>query len=278
MKSLKNIRGILLVVALATLSTKSVAQRIITAGSSSTEIVCRLGLCDNIVATDRTSLYPPQMQSLPSIGYRSSITAEGIISLDPEILILEKGYVSDVILEQVKNAGQKVLVVENNSNLEDTKLRITQIAQALDKVKEGKDLIAEMEKDLAELKSKVDATSERPTVLCVYARGAGNMSVAGTGTGFMLIELAGTKNAVPEIDGYKPLNAEALINANPDYLLFFESGLGGLGGIDGVLKIPGVAQTTAGKKRQIISIDGVKLTNWGPRLVEAANEIFEKTH
>ena len=278
MKTLKNIRGVLFILALTTLSIESVAQRIITAGSSSTEIVCRLGLCDSIVATDRTSLYPPQMQSLPSIGYRSSITAEGIISLNPEILILQKGYVSDVILEQVKNAGQKVLVVENNSNLEDTKLRITQIAQALDKVKEGKDLIAEMEKDLAQLKRKVEATSERPTVLCVYARGAGNMSVAGTGTGFMLIELAGTKNAVPEIEGYKPLNAEALINANPDYLLFFESGLAGLGGIDGVIKIPGVAQTTAGKKRQIISIDGVKLTNWGPRLVEAANEIFEKTH
>jgi len=94
----------------------------------------------------------------------------------------------------------------------------------------------------------------------------------------MIIEMAGTQNAVPEISGYKPLNAEALINANPDYLLFMASGLESLGGINGVLKIPGVAQTTAGKKMQIIAIDGVKLTNWGPRLAEAALEIFEKTH
>ena len=254
------------------------AQRIITAGSSSTEIVCQLGLCDQIIATDRTSLYPPQMQSLPSIGYRSSITAEGIISLNPDIMILEKGYVKDVILEQLKNAGKQTLVVENKSNLEDTKSRIRQIAKTLDKQAEGEKLINTIDQQLSDLQKKINADSSKPKVLCVYARGAGNMSVAGKNTGFMLIELAGVQNAVPNIEGYKPLNAEALINANPDYLLFFESGLQSLGGVDQVLKLPGVLQTTAGKKKQIIAIDGVKLTNWGPRLAEAANEVFDKTH
>ncbi|WPZ12388.1 heme/hemin ABC transporter substrate-binding protein [Roseivirga spongicola] len=267
-----------LTILMLSLACTAQAQRIITAGSSSTEIVCELGLCDKIVATDRTSLYPPQMQSLPSIGYRTSITAEGIISLEPDVMILEKDYVNDVVLNQLKNAGQKVLVVENNSNLEDTKLRIRQIAAALNKKPEGEALIQRMETELTSLAKKVAQANNTPTVLCVYARGAGNLQVAGNDTGFMIIEMAGTQNAVLEISGYKPLNAEALINANPDYLLFMASGLESLGGINGVLKIPGVAQTTAGKKMQIIAIDGVKLTNWGPRLAEAALEIFEKTH
>ena len=275
---MKNIVSLVIPILSLVLSFEVTAQRIITAGSSSTEIVCELGLCDNIVATDRTSVYPAKMQSLPSIGYRSSITAEGIISLKPDILIMEKGYVKDVILDQVKNAGQKVLVVENNHNVEDTKMRIRRIAETLERKKEGEILIQKLETKLNALGKRIAETDKRPTVLCVYARGAGNMQVAGNNTGFMIIELAGTRNAVPEIDGYKPLNAEALINANPDYILFFESGLNSLGGINGVLKIPGVAQTTAGKKKQIISMDGVKLTNWGPRLAEAAQEIFELTH
>ena len=254
------------------------AQRIVTAGSSSTEIVCRLGMCDSIVATDRTSLYPPQMQSLPSIGYRSSISAEGLISLNPDIIILEKGYVKEVIVEQLKNAGKRLVVVENESNLENTMERIRTIAEALNKKEEGEALVAEMQAKLEALAKKVEASTERPKVLCVYARGAGNLQVAGRNTGFMVIELAGTKNAVPEIDGYKPLNAESLINANPDYIIFFESGLRSLGGIEGALKVPGLAQTTAGKKRQILAIDGVKLTNWGPRLPDVALEIFEMTH
>lgn len=259
-------------------STKLSAQRIITAGSSSTEIVCALGLCDKIVATDKTSVYPAEMQNLPSIGYRSSITAEGIISYAPDILILEKGYVKDVILEQVKNAGKTLVITENKHTLENTKHRIRTIARSLDKVQEGEALIKKIEMDYDALEKRVAKVSTRPKVLCVYARGGGTMHVAGDHTGFMLVKVAGMENAVQGVEGYKPLSTEALISANPDYILFFNSGLESLWGLDGVLQLPGVAQTIAGKKEQIISMDGVKLTNWGPRFVEAANELFEMTH
>lgn len=254
------------------------AQRIITAGSSNTEIVCALGLCDNIVATDRTSLYPVKMQSLPSIGYRTTISAEGILSLNPDVVILEKDYVKESVIEQLKGAGQKVLILETTYNLDNTKDRIQQVATTLKREKEGEALVTSLMTDLKTLQDRVAATPDQPKVLCVYNRGAGNMQVAGKNTGFTVISLAGTKNAVPEIDGFKPLNAESLIAANPDYILFFESGIQSLGGIEGALKIPGVAQTTAGKKRQILAIDGVKLTNWGPRVIEVANQIFELTH
>ena len=254
------------------------AQRIVTAGSSSTEIVCRLGLCDNIIATDRTSLYPLKMQSLPSIGYRSGISAEGVISLNPDVIILEKGYVKQVVVEQLQETGKKLVIVENNSNLKNTWQRIRTIAGALNKKQEGEALIAAMQTKLEALVKRVEASEERPRVLCVYARGAGSLQVAGSKTGFMSIELAGIQNAVPEIEGYKPLNTEALIKANPDYLLFFKSGLKSLGGIEGALKIPGLTQTTAGRQKQILAVDGVKLTNWGPRLPDVVLELFEMTH
>ena len=254
------------------------AQRIVTAGSSSTEIVCKLGLCDSIVATDRTSVYPPLMQSLPSIGYRSGITAEGVLSMEADLMILEKGYVKDVVIEQLEGAGQNVLVVENKHSLESTLECIGKIATALNKKEGGEKLISELSTQMEALAKKVATNPKRPKVLCVYARGAGNLNVAGKNTGFMIIEKAGTVNAVPDIEGYKPLNAESLMVANPDYILFFKSGLQSLGGIDGVLKVPGVLETTAGKKRQILALDGVKLTNWGPRLAEVATEIFTLTH
>jgi len=81
--------------------------------------------------------------------------------------------------------------------------------------------------------------------------------------------------AVTGIEGYKPLNTEALIASNPDYLLMFESGVKSLGGVEGVLKVPGVDQTTAGKKKQVIAMDGIKLSNFGPRLGEAVKELAE---
>jgi iron complex transport system substrate-binding protein len=253
-------------------------QRIITAGSSSSEIVCALGYCEKIVATDRTSLYPKKLQALPSIGYRNSINAEGIISQTPDLVIFEKGYVKDDVVSQLTSTGIKVTVVDLEQNFESTKARIRTIAELLAKKQEGEALIKKIEADLTQVKKKVEANAARPKVLCVYARGAGAMQVAGANTSFALLSLAGAVNAVPDIEEYKPLNAESLIQANPDYILFFTSGLESIGGIEGALKITSVDQTTAGKKKQIIHMDGILLTNWGPRVAQAAEELFYLTH
>jgi len=256
----------------------SAQDRIVTAGSSTSEIVCALGKCDNIIATDRTSLYPEKLQNLPSIGYRNGISAEGIIAQRPDLVIFEDNYVREDLIKQLQATNINVVVVANESNLESTRNRIRTIAEALNAKKAGEALIGEISSDLSELAAKVEETQFEPTVLCVYNRGRGNMMVAGTDTPFSIIELAGAKNAVPEISGFKPLNAESLILANPDYILFFESGLESIGGIEAALKITGVEKTTAGKKRQIIALDGVLLTNWGPRIAEAAEQLFQKLH
>ncbi|MEL6535374.1 MAG: ABC transporter substrate-binding protein [Bacteroidota bacterium] len=269
----------LLTLLLALLAFQIQAQtRIVTAGSSSTEIVCELGFCDNIVATDRTSLFPERLQALPSIGYRTGIGAEGIISQNPDLIILESGYVKEEVIAQLTATSLNVLVVGQERTFEGTQGRIRSIAKALDKEQEGEKLIRWLSSELETLAAEIAESTERPTVLCVMARGQGNVQVAGGRSAFTIVELAGTTNALPDMEGYRPINAESLIQANPDYILFFESGLESLGGVDGVLTLPGVALTTAGKKRQIIAIDGVKLTNWGPRLPEAARELFEKTH
>ncbi|HAP62148.1 MAG TPA: ABC transporter substrate-binding protein [Cytophagales bacterium] len=252
--------------------------RIVTAGSSSSEIVCELGLCENIVATDRTSLFPAKLQTVPSIGYRTGIGAEGIISQNPDLIILESGYVKEEVIAQLSATSIHVLVVDEERTFDGTKTRIRQIATALAKEEEGEALIRRLSAELETLAAEIAETTDRPTVLCVMARGQGNVQVAGGRSAFTLVDIAGATNALPDMEGYRPINAESLIQANPDYILFFESGLQSIGGVDGALALPGVAQTTAGKERQILAIDGVKLTNWGPRLPEAARELFEKTH
>ena len=114
-------------------------------------------------------------------------------------------------------------------------------------------------------------------VLFIYARGAGTLMVAGKNTPVeKMIELAGGTNAATGFDNFKPLTAEALIAANPDVLLLFNSGLESLGGVDGLLKIPGVAQTNAGRNRTVIEMDGQLLTGFSPRLGLAVQELSRK--
>jgi iron complex transport system substrate-binding protein len=252
--------------------------RIITAGSAITETVCALGDCEKIVASDRTSLHPASIQKLPSIGYRTGINAEGILSLKPTMVIAEKEYLDAGVLDQLKSSGVKLVIVEARYGFEDTKAAINQIGQTLGKMEEAKKLIARNETELKEAETMLSKVKSKPKVICVYNRGTSTMSIAGQKTFAEILRYVGASNAYPEVTGYKPLNTEALIAANPDYLVMISSGLESIGGVDGVLKIPGVAQTNAGKLKQIVAVESLKLTNFGPRFGEAVKELVLLLH
>jgi iron complex transport system substrate-binding protein len=252
--------------------------RIITAGSALTETVCALGDGDKIIASDRTSLYPAEIQKLPSIGYRSGISAEGILGLKPTLIIAEKDYVDDAVLQQLAGSGVKLVVVDRKFTFDDTRRFIQQIATALNREAEGKKLIAKIEGELAEAKATLKHAKTTPTAVCIYNRGTATMSVAGVNTFGEILSYAGATTAVKDVEGYKPLSTEALIAANPDYLVMIDAGLQSIGGIDGMLAVPGVAQTTAGKKKQIVSLDSLMLTNFGPRFGETVKALVRLLH
>jgi iron complex transport system substrate-binding protein len=265
-------------IALLSFSASFAQTRIITAGSAITETVCALGDCDKIVASDKTSLYPQSIQSLPSIGYRNGINAEGIISLKPTLIIAEKDYVKDEVLSQFSATGIKVLIIDRVYSVEATKKLITQIAETLNRKAEAKKVLAQLDADLAEANSLLKKTSSKPNVLAVYNRGASNISLAGKETFGEIISYCGAENAFSSVTGYKPLNTEALIAANPDFMITTTIGLETIGGVEGFLKVPGVAQTTAGKKKQIVSVDSIMLTNFGPRVGQAIKELVLLLH
>ncbi len=160
----------------------------------------------------------------------------------------------------------------------DTRKLIEQIGQALNRKQEAQKLINAIDAELAEVTALLKKVKSKPTVLCVFNRGTTSISSAGTDTFADILPYAGGVNAIANSEGYKPLNTEALIAANPDYLLLASTGIQSIGGIEGVLKIPGVAQTTAGKKKQILSIDTLMLTNFGPRIGKAIKEITLLLH
>lgn len=91
-----------------------------------------------------------------------------------------------------------------------------------------------------------------------------------------VINLAGGVNAAQGFDDFKPLTPEALLEANPDVILMFDSGLQSIGGVEGILKIEGIAQTNAGKNKKVIAMDGQYLSGFSPRLGDAVLELNQK--
>lgn len=248
--------------------------KIITAGGTISEIVFELGFGDNIIATDITSTYPSSLQSLPSIGYRNQIKAEGVLALGPDIFLAEEGYLSPDVVSQLKATGMEIRFFAKPKAIEDTYIIIDQIAEYLDVREKGKALSKKVADDLRYLNAFLLENNDRPSMAFVMARGQEMVFVAGEETfAESLMKLSGIE---PKGIGFKdfiPLTPEALASMNPDYLLFFESGLQSIGGTDGVKNIRGIENTTAFKKNQILAFDGQYLSGFGPRVGMAALEL-----
>ncbi|MCE2396104.1 ABC transporter substrate-binding protein, partial [Candidatus Poribacteria bacterium] len=178
---------------------------------------------------------------------------------------------------QLQMAGVTVLLFKEPRTFDEAKQRLRTIGKAVDRQERATALISVLEKDIETLKSKLTARQgqAKPKALFLYLRGPQTAFVFGkdSSPGAML-ELVGATNAAGKITGTKPMTAEAVIAAQPDVYVLFESGLKSIGGVEGLLKIPGLAQTPAGRGKRVVAMDGLYLSGFGPRCGRAALDLF----
>lgn len=248
-------------------------QRIVSLNGTISEMLCALGLEKQIVGVDITSNYPDVLKSKPKLGHNRNISAEGVLALQPTIVLTTQDQLNTQLNEQLRSAGIKTIVLQQDYSITGTKKLLNEVAVTVGASARAKELSQQYDKQIAALQIK----PVNKKVLFIYARGAGSMMVSGTGTSLdKIIQLAGAKNAVNDFKDFKPYSSEALIAENPDVILLFNSGLQSVGDINGLLKIPGIAQTTAGKKKQVISMDGEMLSGFGLRLPETIQSLNNK--
>jgi iron complex transport system substrate-binding protein len=246
------------------------ARRIVSVGGAVTETVFALGAGHEVVAVDTSSVYPDGAQHLPKVGYQRTLSAEGILALSPDLVIVSDEAGPPATLELLRHAGVRVARMPSAQTLEEAIARITAVGAAIGRPSRA--LAAQVRREASAALGRVPA--DRPRFVLVYARGAGTLMVAGGDTGgSAMVEFAGGHNAVSELRGFKPLSAEVLIEAMPDVLVVPSRGLATIGGDAGLLALPGVADTPAGRNRRIIAFDDLLLLSFGPRLPQSIDEL-----
>ena len=240
--------------------------KIVSLNGGITEIVSALGHNKEIVATDVTSTYPETLKTTAKdLGHVRSMTIEPIMSVNPTLILASEKDINPELLGKIKASGIKSELFKQEFSVDGTKKLIADVAKAIGNTEYQK-LNDKIDADL----KQIQPIAKKPKVLFIYARG-NMMMVSGRNTPMAaLIGLAGGENAISDFEDFKPLTPEAVVKANPDVLFLFTSGLQGAGGDPGVLKMPGVSQTNAGKNKKIIAMDGVLVSGFGPRLGEAA--------
>lgn len=264
--------------ALGVLATRVVgaanARRIVSVGGALTEIVYALQADAELVGADTTSLFPAQAQQLPSVGYARTLSAEGVLALAPTQLIATEDAGPPAVLRQLTAAGVPVAVLAANHNFEGLLERVKRVGELTGRVAQASALQQALQKEWEQSRAAIAqrAAAKPVRVLFVLAHAPNQTMVAGTGTSAQaMLDYAGATNAITGFSGYKPLTPEAVIAAQPDVVLLTDQGLQAAGGIDGVLKLPGLAQSPAGKSRRVIALEAMFLLGFGPRLPAAVS-------
>lgn len=252
------------------------SSRLISLGGDITEIIYALGADDNLVAVDSSSIYPAATDALPEVGYVRRLAAEGVLSLEPSLIVTSEDAGPPEVLQQIREAGVPIFVVPTEDSVAGVKQKISVLGEIFGKVARANSLNLQIDLDVAEAQLYVDAAQGRakPRVMFIYARGAGTVSVSGTGTSAdAMIKLAAGANAVTEYESYKPLTAEAAVSIAPDVLLFLSRGLDSVGGIEGLAELPGLSLTPAYENRRVVALDDLYLLGFGPRVGQAIRDL-----
>ncbi|MFJ3964040.1 hemin ABC transporter substrate-binding protein [Streptomyces sp. NPDC090036] len=261
------------------------ADRVVPLSGSLNEIVHTLGLGEQVVARDITATFE-QAARLPVVTRGHDVSAESVLSLRPTLVLAETTTGPGEAIQQIRDAGIPVLVIAPAKGLDDVPKRIDAVAAALGVNEAGTQLNRRTADRIATVRKDIPAASgKKPRVAFLYLRGTASVYLlGGSDSGAAsLLEAAGAVDTGKESGlgkDFTPITSEALAAAAPDAILVMSKGLESVGGIDGLVKIPGVAQTPAGMDRRVVTVDDGVLLNYGPRtdqvLSSLVNQLYGK--
>jgi iron complex transport system substrate-binding protein len=235
------------------------------------EIVFSLGLGGNVVGRDSSTGFPSAAHVPVVTSGGHDLNAEAILDLDPTVVLTDTSIGPPEVQQQLRSSGIPVVFFDPQRTLEGVPDHIRAVAEALGVPSVGDELIASVDEEIAAARALAPEGSTPPRVTFLYVRGtAGVYLMAGPGSGAdAMIEAVGGVDVGTDIGlgkPFVPITSEGLLNAAPDVILVLSKGLESVGGVDGLLRIPGVAQTPAGQAKRIVDVDDTDLLSFGPRV------------
>lgn len=255
-------------------------QRVVSIGGALTETIYALGAQGLLAGVDTTSIFPAAARSLPSVGYARALSAEGVLSLSPGLIVAGEEAGPPSVLRQLESAGIPLRRLPMDHRFDGLLDRTRALGSLLGHEAAADRLATQLQQQWQAAQARVAQLAAsgqpRPRVMFVLSHSMSQVRVAGAGTAAdAMIRLAGARNAFDGMEGYKPLNAEAAIAAAPDVILATDQGLEAAGGATGLLRAPGLGLTPAGRRQRVVALDALWLLGFGPRLPSAVTALAE---
>lgn len=245
---------------------------VVSVGNAVTEIVYALDQGHRLVARDSTSNYPPEARDLPNVGYFMALSAEGVLSMQPQMILATEGAGPAEVIEVLKSTGIDFIEVPGGFTAEAIADKIRVIGAALGVPDKAEALATRTTADLMDARHDTQPNPKRVLFL-MSAKGGKLIAAGGQTAAQAVIELAGAVNAVQGFDGYKTLEDEAAIAAAPDLIMMMDRPGPHGANADELFALPTLAATPAGQTRALVTMDGARLLGFGPRTGEVVRDL-----
>jgi iron complex transport system substrate-binding protein len=238
--------------------------RVVALANGSAEIIASMGHLSILIGRDVAS-DAPALDSVEVVTSGHQIVAEKILALQPDLLIIDDSSGPASAIKVLEAAGVRIVKISEAWQLAEIDRKVGEIAEAMGAVEDGKVLTAALQTS----KEKVVQIPAGKTIAFLYLRGGSAVYLIGgkgSGTDSLIAAIGGIDAGAQKFENpFTPMTAEAIAMLNPDVFLVMSKGLESVGGVDGLIALPGIAQTQAGKNRAIVAVDDSLLLSFGPR-------------
>jgi len=253
-------------------------------------IVFGLGFGPSVVGRDLTTGFD-SAKDLPLVMDNHTLNAESILELNPTLVLTDYSVGPYDVQMQIRNAGIPVIFFDPAEDIESIPRLIGDVATALGVPELGEDYVVDFQKRLDDTLARIDAVApdreaDKVRMVFLYMRGRagvyymyGNNTDGTPGIAGVLIDKLGGIDAAGE-EGWVSgnLTAEGLMRLEPDLYLMLTLGLESVGGVDGLMTVPGVADTPAGQNRRVVDMSDYEMFSWGPRTPEVLTALAESIY
>lgn len=246
------------------------ATKVVALTASDCEIIAALGAEDTLVGRGEYCDYPESVLDVPAVQSGADTNLEQIIALEPQVVIMAKMAQTEEQVAALEAAGIRV-VVSDAQDIEGVYTAIRLIGALVGRSDEAEALAADMQSTFADIAAKSENTGK--TVYFEVSPLQWGLWTAGSST-FMdeLAALCGASNAFSDIEGWQAISEEQVIDRNPDYIVSI-AGMGDTG-VEEILSREGWSEVTAVKNGDVYSADSNAISRPGPRLKDAAIELY----
>ena len=250
------------------------AERVVSIDGSLTEIIYALQAENSLVAVDTTSRYPQAATKLPDVGYMRQLSAEGILALSPTLVLASTDAGPDSVFEQLQQAGVRVVRIRNDYSVDGVLNKIQAVAEALNKTEAGRALAGNIKQRADAVLASIPADAAPPATLFILGAGNRGLMAAGSKTqADAMLALLNARN-VMAYNGYKPVSAEAVLQAGPEVVLIANTeAVANNSQTQSAALSTQLAMTPAFSQQRIHTLDTSLVLGFGPRIGSALEQL-----